>query len=106
MASNQGMPDVNSKEHFEQRLQSIAQAVILGLLMWSGYTSVEMGKDVAKLAVKSEQSARDVLELKQEVVSLRTQTINAAMAAANAATAAATTAAAAAASASNRRDPR
>lgn len=77
----------------ETRLQSILQSITLALIVGIGYTLVDLVKASTKQEVMNIQVAKDIGELKSEVVVLRTQGTNAALSASNAATAAALAAA-------------
>jgi hypothetical protein len=94
------MEDTNNenKNRFEQRLQSIAQAVMLAIVIWVGYSISDMGKSIAKLEVRADQSAREAAEVKIQLEAMRIQIVAAdnANAAATAAVAAQTAAASAA----------
>ena len=77
------------KQDFERRLQSIAQAVILAILLGTGDAMLDLTKAVARQEIRNEQTARDIADFKIELTNLRIQVANAVIAAANAAAAAA-----------------
>lgn len=80
---------------FERRIQSIVQAIILAILLWVGYSVVDLGKVATKLEVKSEQNTADMAAVKSELSTMRNQIASAAISASNAASASASAAAAA-----------
>lgn len=76
-------------ESLERRMQSVIQAIILALVVWVGYSVVDLGKKAERQDVKAEQTTTDIASLKTELRDLRMQTTSAALAASNAANSAA-----------------
>ena len=72
----------------ERRIQNIVQAVIIALLLWVGYSMIDLVKSVTRLEVRNEQTSIDINGLKTELVTLRSQFANVTLAATTAATAA------------------
>ena len=81
------------KQDFERRLQSIAQAVILAIMLGIGYAVLDLTKAAARQEVRNEQTARDIAALTVGFTTLQIQVTNGAIAAANAASASAAAAA-------------
>ena len=74
-----------SNGDFERRAQSVVQLIISAMLVWIGFTVVDMGKSVVRLEERSAQTTQAITDLKVTA---------AALSASNAATAAAVAAAA------------
>lgn len=91
--SHHGSSDKTSERSFETRLQSIAQAAMLAILLGIGYSVVDLVKSSTRQEVLNIQVAKDISELRSEVNSTRQQGTNAALAASTTATAAALAAA-------------
>lgn len=83
------MTSIADHQDFERRLQSIAQAVMLALMLGIGYALIDLTKSSSRQEVTNAQTSKDISELKNELGVLRAQGTNAALAASNAATAAA-----------------
>lgn len=90
------MTDLTDKANFERRLQSIAQALMLAILIGIGTALVSLVKSSAQQEIINGQTARDIGELKTGLGAMQTQAMNAATAATTAATAATAAAAVAA----------
>ena len=78
---------------FETRVQSILQGLILAVVVWLGNTMIELVKSSSMQGLVNIQVAKDLTELKGEVVALRTQGTSAALTASTSAVAAALAAA-------------
>ena len=82
---------------FERRIQSVVQLIISALLVWVGFTVVDMGKSIIRLEERGLQTTTAISEMKVSNAELKVQVTAAALAASNAATAAALVATASAA---------
>lgn len=74
---------------FETRVQSVLQALILGILVWLGSTMIDLVKSSTRQELVNAQVGKDIGSLREEVTSLRNQGTSAALTASQAATAAA-----------------
>ena len=92
MATRSRNPVVKSTS-FETRVQSILQGLILAVVVWLGNTMIELVKSSSMQGLVNIQVAKDLTELKGEVVALRTQGTSAALTASTSAVAAALAAA-------------